>query len=139
MHAFCHMCVNNLLNQPEDIQMNGYRHTDSRTSMNSKDLHSESANSVVKNNTLTWCVSKFCLQIKRIAISTIFATTYLNLTMRYHEIKVYSIIQQSYSLTSKHFKNSWFSFLGYCQILVKVNLIRPDNLLSELNQINIFW
>ena len=53
--------------------------------------------------------------------------------MGYHEIKVYSIIRQSYALASKYFENSWFRFLDD---LLKVNLIKPDDLLSILNQIN---
>ena len=54
--------------------------------------------------------------------------------MEYHEIKVYSFIRQSYALNSKYFENSCFTFLDGCQI--KVNLIKPDNLFSILNQIN---
>ena len=53
-------------------------------------------------------------------MSAIFAPTYVNLTMGYHEIKVYSIIHQSHALASKYFENSFFRFLGYCQILLKV-------------------
>ena len=49
--------------------------------------------------------------------------------MRYHEIKVYSVIHQSYDLASKYFENFW-------QLLLKVNLIKLDHLLSILNQIN---
>ena len=56
--------------------------------------------------------------------------------MRYPEIKVYSIIHQSYSLTSKHFEKSWFRLLEDGQILLKVNVIKPDHLLLLLNQIN---
>ena len=66
-------------------------------------------------------------------MGTIFAPNYANLTMGYHEIKVYSIICQSYALVSKYFVNFWFSFLSYCQILLNINLIKPDNLLSVLN------
>ena len=69
-------------------------------------------------------------------MGTIFAPTYANLTMGYHEIKVYSIIRQSHALASKHFENSLYRYLGDCQILLKVNLIKPEHLLSILNQIN---
>ena len=69
-------------------------------------------------------------------MGTIFAPTHANLTMGYHKIKVYAIIHQSYALASKYFENSWFRFLGDYQILLKVNLIKPDHLLSILNQIN---
>ena len=67
-------------------------------------------------------------------MGTIFAPTYANLTMRYHEIKVYSIISQSYSLARKYFENSWFRYLDDFQIILKVNLMKPHHLL--LNQIN---
>ena len=71
-------------------------------------------------------------------MGTIFAPTYTyaNLTMGYHEIKNYSIIRQSYALASKHFENFWFRYLDDCQILLKVGLIKPEHLLSTINQIN---
>ena len=55
--------------------------------------------------------------------------------MGYHETKVYSIIHQSFALASKHFENSWFRFLDDCQILLKVIVTKPDDLLL-LNQIS---
>lgn len=55
--------------------------------------------------------------------------------MRYHGIKVYSIIHQCYALANKHLENYWFRYLGDCQILLKVYLIKLDGLLSILNQI----
>ena len=82
-----------------------------------KEFVLQSANFILKNNTLTFD-SEFYLQIMGTAMGTIFAPTYANLTMGYHEIKVYSIIRQSYTLASKHFKNSWFRFLDDCQILL---------------------
>ena len=100
-----------------------------------KEFVLESANFILKNNTLTFD-SEFYLQINGIAMGIIFAPNYANLTMRYHKIKLYSIIRQRYALASKHFENSWFRFLDDCQILLKVNLIKPDHLLSIINQIN---
>ena len=82
-----------------------------------KEFVLQSANFILKNNTWTFD-SEFYLQIKGTAMGTIFAPTYANLTMGYHEIKVYSVIRQSYALASKHFKNSWFRFLDDCQILL---------------------
>ena len=64
----------------------------------------ESANFVLKDNTLTFD-SEFYLQVKGTAMDTIFAPNYANLTVGYHEIKVYSIICLSYALASKHFEN----------------------------------
>ena len=69
-------------------------------------------------------------------MGTIFAPTYTNLTTGYHEIKVYSIISQSYALVNKHFQISWFRDLGECQILLEINLMKPEHLRSILNQIN---
>ena len=51
-------------------------------------------------------------------------------------MKLKFIIRQSFALASKHFESFWFRFLDDCQILLKVNLIKPDYLLSILNQIN---
>ena len=56
--------------------------------------------------------------------------------MGYREVKVYVIIRQSYALVSGRFDNSRFRYLDDCQILLKVNLIKPERLLSTLNQIN---
>ena len=75
------------------------------------------------------------MQIKGAAMGTIFEPTYASLNMVYHENKVDSIIRQSHALASKYFENSWFRYLKYCQMLLKVNLIKPDHLLSILNQI----
>ena len=100
-----------------------------------KEFALESANFILKNNMLTFD-SKFCLHIKGTAMGTIFTPTYANLTMGYHQIQVYSTICQSYNLASKHFENSWFRYLHNCQILLKVNLIKLNQLLSILNQIN---
>ena len=69
-------------------------------------------------------------------MGTIFAPTYANLTKGYHEFKVYSIIRQTYALASKYCENSCFRVLDDCQILLKVNLIKPNHFLSIWNQIN---
>ena len=55
-----------------------------------KEFVLESANFILKNNTSTFD-SEFYLQIKGTAMGTIFAPTIANLTMGYHEIKVYSL------------------------------------------------
>ena len=69
--------------------------------------------------------------MKGTAIGTIFSPIYAMLAMGYHEMKFYSIIGQS-----RRLGNSWFRFLDDCQILLEVYLIKPDHLLSILNQIN---
>ena len=53
----------------------------------------ESANFLLKNQTLTFD-PKFYWQIKGMAIGIIFAPTYVNLTMGYHEIRFYAIMHQ---------------------------------------------
>ena len=63
-------------------------------------------------------------------MGTDFAYNYANLTMGYHEITVYFIIRQIYALASKPFEKASFRYLGDCQILLKVNLITTDRLLS---------
>ena len=103
-----------------------------------EDLHSrfekefvlESANFTLKNNTLTFD-SEFYLQ--GTSMDTIFTPTYANLRIGYYEIKVYSIICQSYALSSKYFKNNCLKILDNCEILLKVNLIKPDDLFSIFN------
>ena len=99
-----------------------------------KEFVIESANFILKNNKLAFG-SEFYLQIKGIAMGTTFAPTYTSLTTWYHKIKFYFITSQSYALASKHFQKYWFRYLDYCQILLKVDLIKPDHLLSILNQI----
>ena len=69
-------------------------------------------------------------------METVFAPAYTNVTIRYHEVKVYFIICQSHALASKHFENVMFRFLGDFQILLKIIFIKPDDLLSILNQVN---
>ena len=69
-------------------------------------------------------------------MGTVFTSNYANLVMTYHEIKISSIICQSHTLANKHFENFWFRFLNDCQILLKVNLIKIEPLLSILKEIN---
>ena len=62
-----------------------------------------------------------------------FAPTYANLIMGYHQIKIYVLY---YPPELRKIENSLFRFSDDCQILLKVNLIKPGHLLSILNQIN---
>ena len=48
----------------------------------------------------------------------------------------FTLLCTSYALVGKHFQSSWLRFLGDSQVLLTVNLIKPDYLLSILNQIN---
>ena len=96
-----------------------------------KEFVLESPNFILKTNTFDY---KFYLHITGTAMSTIFAPTYMNLTMRYQEIKICCIIRHCHSLASKYFENSWFRFLDECQISLKVNLIKQDHLRSILKR-----
>ena len=52
-----------------------------------------------------------------------------NLSKGYHELNVYSIICQIDTSASKKFENSIFRFLGDCQFIMKVDLVKPDHLI----------
>ena len=70
-------------------------------------------------------------------MGTVFAPTYANLTMAYHEIQVYIVIKNTYSLVvSKFFEENWFQFLDDCEIFLNTKLIKPNDLLTILNQVN---
>ena len=79
----------------------------------------------------------FFLQLKGTAMSTVFAPTYANLTMAYHEIQFFFVIKNTYSLVvSKFFEENWFRFLDDCEIVLNTKLIKPNDLLKNLNQVN---
>ena len=69
-------------------------------------------------------------------MGTVCASAYANLPIGYREIIVYSIICQSYTLARKHLENVMLIFLCDSQILLKIIFIKPDYLLSLLNQVN---
>ena len=79
----------------------------------------------------------FYLQLKRTGMGTVLAPTYANLTMAYHEIQVYFIIKNTYNLVvSRFFEENWFRFLDDSEILLNTRLIKPNDLLRILNQVN---
>ena len=51
---------------------------------------------------------------------------YANLSTGYHELKVYSIVCQRDISVSKYFENPMFRFLDDCQLLRKVDMVKPD-------------
>ena len=96
----------------------------------------ESIDFILKNNT---CVfdNEYFLQLQGTAMGTVFAPTYANLSMGYHEIKLYDLIELNYSVDIRqYFVENWKRFLDDCQILLKTDLIKPDDLLTILNSVN---
>ena len=69
--------------------------------------------------------------------TAVFAPTYANLSMGYREIKLYDLIELNYNLDIRqYFLENWKRFLDDCEILLKTDLIKPDDLLTILNSVN---
>ena len=71
----------------------------------------ESIDFILKNNT---CVfdNEYFLQLQGTAMDTVFAPTYVNLSMGYREIKLYDLIEFNYNLDiRKYFVENWKRFL----------------------------
>ena len=82
----------------------------------------DAADFVLKNNSLTFDSMLF-LQLKETATGTVLAPTYANLTMAYHEVQVYFVIKNTYSLVvSKFFEENWFRFLDDWEIPLNTKL-----------------
>ena len=65
-----------------------------------------------------------------------FAPTYAKLNMGYHEIKLYDLNKLTYNLDIRqYFVENWKRFLDDCEILLKTDLIKPDDLLTILNSV----
>ena len=93
----------------------------------------DAADFSLKNNSLTFDSMLF-LQLKWTAMGTVFAPTYANLTIAYHEIQVYFIIKNTYDVVvRKFFQENWFRFLDDCEMLLNTKLIKPNDLLKILN------
>ena len=62
----------------------------------------ESIDFILKNNT---CVfdNEYFLQLQGTAMGTVFAPTYANLSMGYHEIKLYDLIELNYSVDIRQY------------------------------------
>ena len=95
----------------------------------------DAADFILKNNYLTFN-SMFFLKLKEATIGTVFAATYANLSIVYHEIQVCFNIKNIYNLVvSKFFEETWFQFLDNCKILLSTKCIKPNDLLTILNQV----
>ena len=69
--------------------------------------------------------------------TAVFAPTYANLSMGYREVKLYDLIELNYNLDIRqYFLENWKRFLDDCEILLKTDLIKPDDLLTILNSVN---
>ena len=70
-------------------------------------------------------------------MGTVFAATFVNFSMGYHEIKLYDLIELNYNLDIRqYFVESWKRFLDDCETLLNTGLIKPDDLLTILNYVN---
>ena len=57
--------------------------------------------------------------------------------MGYREIKLYDLIELNYNLgIRQYFVENWKRFLDDCKILLNIDLIKPDDLLTILNSVN---
>ena len=62
-------------------------------------------------------------------MSTVFISTYPNISMEYRQIKLNDLIDLNYNLDiRRYFVKKWKRFLDECEILLKIDLIRPDAL-----------
>ena len=76
----------------------------------------------------------FYLQIQGTAMGTIFAPTCATLSMGLHEIELYAIIRNKFTLpVSTYFEQKWKIFLDDCFIFSRFSLIKPNELLDVLN------
>ena len=69
------------------------------------------------------------MQLLGTPISTVFTSTYPNISMEYGQIKLNDLIDLNYNLDiRRYFVKKWKRLLDECEILLKIDLIRPDAL-----------
>ena len=96
----------------------------------------ESIEFILKNNNFVFD-NEYFLKLQGTAMSTVFATIYANLSMGYHQIKLYDLIELNYNLDIRqYFEENWKSFLDDCEIFLKTDLIKLDDLLTILNSVD---
>ena len=102
----------------------------------SKELVFESVKFVLENTNLKFD-NEYFNQIEGTAMGTIFAPTYLNLTMGFFELTFYDLCKDKFreDLGNFIFEN-WSRFLNDCETLLEVCKINRNYLLSILNSIN---
>ena len=70
-------------------------------------------------------------------MGTIFAPTYATFSIGFHEIELYTIIKNKFTLSvSNYFEQNWERFLDDCFIFLRLSLLKPNELLNVLNNIN---
>ena len=70
-------------------------------------------------------------------MGTVFAPNYGNLSMGYHKIKLYDLIELNYNFDIRqYFLENWKRFLDECKMLLNTDLIKPNDLLTILSSIN---
>ena len=95
----------------------------------------EAASFILSNNLMTF-EEIFYFQIQVTAMDTIFAPLYPTLSMAFHEIKLYAIVRDKFTLPiSNYFEQDWKRFLDDCFIFLRLSLIKPNELLNVLNNI----
>ena len=79
----------------------------------------------------------FYLQIQGTPMGTIFAPKYATLSRGFHEIEFYAIIRNKFTLpVSNYFEQNRKRFLDDCFIFLRSSLIKTNQLLDVLNNIN---
>ena len=74
----------------------------------------------------------FYLQMQGTAMGTVYALTYATLSMSFHEIELYAIIRNKFTLPiSNYFEQKWERFLDDCFIFLRISLIKPNELLQS--------
>ena len=67
------------------------------------------------------------------AMGTVFAPSYANLNINYHETKLYDLIESKYNLDiTQNFIENWKRFLDDCKMLLNIDLIKLDDLLTTI-------
>ena len=96
----------------------------------------EAASFILSNNSMTFD-EIFYLKIQGTAMGTIFTPKYATLSMGFHEVELYAIIRNKFALpVSNHFEQNWKRFLDDSFIFLRLSLIKPNELLDVLNNIN---
>ena len=96
----------------------------------------EAASFILSNNSMTFD-EMFYLQRQGTEMGTLFALTYATLSMGFHEIELYAIIRNKFTLpVSNYFEENWKRFLDDGFIFLRLSLIKPSELPDVLNNIN---